>query len=208
MSTVTVASSRLIRDFNLMGVSAPDFFRSADDIDKYAGRHPYSHFMRRAWETMHLNGILCVDGKPTVYFKELQRFDSRMQRSCYQKFWNQGLATLLVFRSPDDVQVFSSLAEPADKESAIKEEHRLVEILDTTAKVLNFVRRVQTGQIYRDKPESFNPEQAVDKFLLRNLRAARDQLHKHKNLSYKTVHALLGRIIFTCYLIERGIIDK
>ena len=203
---MSIASVQLIKDFNLKGVCAPEFFRSAEDIEKYAGRHPYSHLMRRAWETMHLNGILCVDGRPTVYFKEVQQLDSRTQRERYQKFWNQGLATLLVVKSPKEVQVFSSLAEPAKEDSVIEDEHRLVEILDSTAKVL-FVRRVQTGQIYRDNPDSFQPDKAVDRFLLRNLKKARDQLHEHNELNYEIVHALLGRIIFTCYLIEREIID-
>jgi len=179
-----------------------------DDIEKSAGRHPYSHFMRRAWEAMHLNGILCIDGRPTVYFKEVKRLDSLSQRERYQKFWNQGLATLLVISSPDEVQVFSSLAEPAKEDSDIENEHRLVETLKLTSEILNFVRRVQTGQIYRDNPKSFQPDKAVDKFLLRNLRNARDLLHEHNDLPYRIVHALLGRIIFTCYLVERKIIDE
>ncbi|MCH7605433.1 hypothetical protein IID24_05605 [Patescibacteria group bacterium] len=194
---MSIASAQLIKDFDLKGVSAPEFFRSAEDIEKYAGRHPYSHLMRRAWETMHLNGILCVDGRPTVYFKEVKRIDSLRQRERYQKFWNQGLATLLVIQSPGKVQVFSSLAEPAKEDSVVEDKHRLVEILNSTAKVLNFVRRVQTGQIYRDHPDSFQPDKAVDRFLLKNLRNARNLLHDHKKLEYKVVHALLGRIIFT-----------
>lgn len=208
MTTLSIASKKLIKDFGLKRVSASDFFGSMDDIEKSAGRHPYSHFMRRAWEAMHLNGILCIDGRPTVYFKEVKRLDSLSQRERYQKFWNQGLATLLVVRSPDEVQVFSSLAEPAKEDSAIEDEHRLVETLKLTSELLSFVRRVQTGQIYRDNPKSFQPDKTVDKFLLRNLRYARDLLVNHKKLEYKIAHTLLGRIIFTCYLIERKIIDE
>ncbi|MBN2313080.1 MAG: N-6 DNA methylase [Sedimentisphaerales bacterium] len=208
MATLSVASDKLTKDFNLTRVSAPDFFRSVEDIETYAGCHPYSHFMRRAWETMHLNGILCIDGRPTVYFKEVECFGTRKQRELYQKFWNQGLATLLVLRSPNEVQIFSSLAEPVNKDLPVEDEHRLVETLTLTSEILNFVRRAQTGQIYRDFPKSFQPEKAVDKFLLKNLRNARDLLHAHNELDYKVVHALLGRIIFTCYLVEREIIDE
>jgi type I restriction-modification system DNA methylase subunit len=208
MATLSVASKKLIKDFDLAEESAPYFFRSADDIEKCADPHPYSHFMRRAWKAMHLNGILCIDGRPTVYFKEVERLDSRRQRERYQKFWNQGLAALLVVRSPDEVQVFSSLAEPVKEDLPVEDEHRLVETLTLTSELLNFVRRVQTGQIYRDYPESFQSEKAVDKYLLRNLRNARDLLHEHKDLPYRIVHALLGRIIFTCYLVEREIIDE
>lgn len=207
MDTVTVASKKLIKDFSLEEVSAPDFFRSEEDIEKHAGIHPYSHFMRRAWETMHLNGILCIEGKPTVYFKEVDSIDSRNQRECYKKFWNQGLATLLVISSPDEVQVYSSLAEPAKEDSPLQAEHRLVETLELAARTL-FARRVQTGQIYREKPNSFQPDKTVDKYLLKNLRYARDLLHKQNNLEYKIIHSLLGRIIFTCYLIERDVIGE
>jgi len=205
---MAVASRQLIKDFNLTGASAPDFFCSADDIEKYAGRHPYSHFMRRAWQQMNLNGILCIEGRPTVYFKEVKRIDSLRQRQCYRKFWNQGLATLLVVKSPQGVRVFSSLAEPVNEDSDIENEHRLVETLNLTAEMLNFVRRVQSGQIYRDHSESFNPDKAVDKFLLKNLKNARNLLVGHKKLKYKIAHTLLGRIIFTCYLIERKIINE
>ncbi len=208
MSTVTVASEKLIRDFSLEGVPAPVFFRSEDDIEKYAGIHPYSHFMRRAWQQMHLNGILCIEGRPTVYFKEVKRIDSLSQWKCYRKFWNQGLATLLVVKNPKEVQVFSSLAEPAKEDSNLDDEHRLVETLHSATEMLNLVRRIQSGQIYREYPKSFKPEKAVDKFLLKNLKNARDLLHSHKKLKYKIVHAFLGRVIFTCYLIEREIIDK
>jgi type I restriction-modification system DNA methylase subunit len=207
MDTARVASKKLIQDFHLEEVGVPHFFRSEEDIEKQAGIHPYSHFMRRAWETMHLNGILCIEGKPTVYFKEVDGIDSQNQKECYQKFWNQGLATLLVLISPKEVQVFSSLANPVKEDSDLGDEHRLVEILELTAKAL-FYRRVQTGQIYRDYPESFQSDKTVDKFLLKNLRIARDELHKHQNLEYKVVHSLLGRIIFTCYLIERKIIGE
>ena len=202
---MAVTSAQLIKDFNLQGVSAPEFFRSLEEIEKYAGRHPYSHLMRRAWETMHLDGIFCVDGRPTVYFKEVKQIRSTLLRTLYQKFWNQGLATLLVVKSATDVQVFSSLAEPVREDEAVSDKDRLVETLETTA---NFLQRVETGQIYRDHPESFNSDKAVDKFLLKNLRNARDLLHDHNKLEYKVVHAFLGRIIFTCYLVEREIINE
>ena len=152
---MSIASEPLIKDFNLKGVSASEFFRSAKDID--AVRHPYSHLMRRAWETMHLNGILCVDGKPTVYFKEVKQISSTLLRTLYRKFWNQGLATLLVVKSATDVQVFSSLAEPVRENEAVSDKDRLVETLKTTA---TFLQRVKTGQIYRDHPESFNSDKA------------------------------------------------
>jgi len=208
MTTLSFASEKLIKDFGLKRVPASDFFGSMDDIEKSAGRHPYSHFMRRAWQQMNLNGILCIEGRPTVYFKEVKHINSLRQRQRYRKFWNQGLATLLVVKSPKEVQVFSSLAEPAKEDSALEDEYRLVETLKSTTEILNLVRRVQSGQIYREHPESFKPDKTVDKFLLKNLKNARDLLVGHKKLKYKIAHTLLGRIIFTCYLIEREIIDE
>jgi len=95
--------------------------------------------------------------------------------------------------------------EPVREGEAVSDKDRLVETLETTA---TFLQRVKTGQIYRDHPESFNSDKAVDKSLFKNLRKARDLLHDHEKLEYKVIHALLGRIIFTCYLVEREIIDE
>ena len=205
------ASAQLIDCFALENIPPPTFFSSYEQIDKNADRHPYSHFMRRAWESMNLSGIFCVDRKPTIYFKEVKHIDSKAVRKIHRQLWNQGLATLLVIVSPEEVQVYSGLAYPAREQDEVSGDHRLVEVLNRTAdsiELRRFIQTVETGQIYRDHQASFKPERSVDHYLLGNLRMARDLLHNSgEGLDYRIVHALLGRIIFTSYLRDRDIIN-
>ncbi|MBW1793111.1 MAG: N-6 DNA methylase [Deltaproteobacteria bacterium] len=207
---MSVSSAPLIDTFDLGDASPPVFFRSYKEIEENSGRHPYSHLMRRAWESMELSGIFCVDRKPTVYFKEVERIDPEQIRILHRQLWNQGIATLLVVVSPKEVQVYSGLAYPAREQDEISSDHRLVEVLDRTANVLElrqFVQKVETGQIYRDYQKCFSPDSTVDQYLLDNLGKARDLLYECGGLEYRTVHALLGRLIFTCYLGDRKIIN-
>lgn len=205
------ASAHLIDCFALEDTSPPVFFASCEQIDANASRHPYSHLMRRAWESMNLSGIFCVDRKPTIYFKEVNRIDARGIRKIHRRLWNQGIATLLVIISPEEVHVYSGLAYPAREQDDVSGDNRLVDVLNRTADALElrrFIQKVETGQLYRDYQGSFKPERSVDQYLLENLRMARDLLHDSgEGLEYQAVHALLGRIIFTSYLRDRDIIN-
>ena len=203
--------------FCLEETSPPLYFRSCDEIDEFAGNVPYSHLMRRAWETMALDGIFCIDRKPTIYFKKVQTIIPEEIKKLHRLLWNQGIATLLVIISREEVHVYSGLAYPAkkdDKDTATNE--RLVQLMDMTTHVLElnlFIERVETGQIYKDRKECFQTGNNVDRFLLDNLAKTRDQLVEcskpldDKRVIYKRIHSLLGRLIFTCYLIDREIIN-
>lgn len=199
-------------DLGLEVLQAPIFFRSLAEIESGDRLHPYSHFMRRAWETMRLDGILCVDRKPTVYFKEVARFEEDRLAELHRMLWNQGIATVLVVTSPGAVRVYSGMAPPKGRINNQDVDLALVETLDRVADALEIKRlltKVESGRLYRDYPAHFPQQRTVDQTLLDNLSAARDLLHaKGKGLAQKTAHAFLGRVIFTCYLTDRGIITE
>lgn len=166
--------------------------------------------LRRAWERIGLSAILFVDGNPTVFFKELQQVRESDLRRYHRFVWNQGIATLLVVTTPTEVLVFSTQAPPADDNTNISDNHRLVQQLDRVNDALEVERlvyRIETGVIYETYPESFDRKHAIDQYLLRNLGEAAMQLHKvNRGLSLSRVHSLLGRTIFVCYLVDRKII--
>ncbi len=199
-------SPKLARQMRLGRSSGREIVPSIDQIQRY----PDAHALRRAWEKIGLTGIVCVDGKPTVYLKEVRQIrPSDIRR--YQRFvWNQGIATVLVVCTADKIHVYSAMAPPARDDEEPTQGDRLVETLDRTADALEvqlLIRRIETGQIYKDKPDSFDRDCAVDQYLLRNLCAAAERLHEiDPSVPYSTICALLGRIIFTCYLTDRQII--
>ncbi|NJO48878.1 MAG: N-6 DNA methylase [Leptolyngbyaceae cyanobacterium RM2_2_4] len=66
--------------------------------------------------------------------------------------------------------------------------------------------------IFLERSQSlFNPDLRVDRYLLKNLEVARELLLEEDSSDLRSIrlaHALLWRTIFTCYLVDRGIIDS
>ncbi|HEY9710106.1 MAG TPA: hypothetical protein V6D48_18005, partial [Oculatellaceae cyanobacterium] len=165
-----------IEQLGLSGRRPPEFFRSLEQINSGEQPLPQAHAMRRAWEDLELDGILCLEKVPYVYFKEVSSIEREQMRQLHRQLWNQGIAPLLVVVSPIKVHVYSGLALPAREDKHVDQENRLVEILDRVADELElsqFIRAVELGELYRKKPKSFNPDLRVDRYLLKNLEGAR-----------------------------------
>jgi hypothetical protein len=174
-----------------------------------------AHLIRRAWRSLGLEAVLTVENKPTVYFKRVAKKNPAAEAELHRLLWNQGTATLLVVRDSAEVRVYSALALPDQKPIADGEDDaRLVDTLKhiRTAFDLNeFVRRVETGRIYHDQRERkcFQSENGVDRTLLRYLKLASKRLCSGDDpLKPSVAHALLGRLLFTCYLRARGVLSN
>jgi hypothetical protein len=89
----------------------PYFFRSRGEIEAPAGRVPQAHALRRAFDGLALDGILCLKNTPFLYFKEVPQIDPEDVWSLHRRFWNQGLAPVLILVTPREVHVYSGLAK-------------------------------------------------------------------------------------------------
>lgn len=188
-------------------------FRSEKEWSASPEAQKSAHFMRRAWEKLGLEAILAVEGKPTVYFKRVTRNNPGEEAELQRLLWNQGTATLLVVRDGDkEVRVYSAMVPPSTRAIATTDDSRLVETLQQVESALrlgDFVRRVETGRFYHEHRTRFSVETAVDRTLLRNLKAASRLLCAgDEPLKPSVAHALLGRLLFTCYLRARGVLSE
>lgn len=187
------------------------FLSKETDIEKYPALLPYSHYLRHAWRRLNLSGVLCVDERPAVYLCGGMEFSLQGKRERHQFVWNQGLVPLLIFLTPNRIEVYSAVKKP-EKESVQLFDERLsslVESLDNLAKTLEaakLVRSIETGQFFQgENARFFPPDETVDRCLVENL------IHTTLNLK-KTgwqlaqAHALLGRVLFVSFLHERGFI--
>lgn len=190
-----------------------EFFRNLEQINSADPIPFHIHAMRRAWKEMELDGILCIERIPVVYFKEIRQPSQNQLRKLQRQLWNQSIAPILVVITRTEILVYSGLALPAKDDENVNENNRLVETFNRLAdalKIRHFVRTVELGEFFRINPKSFDPEHKVDHYLLENIDAARHQLERQftdDRLDAAAVHALLGRTIFTCYLVDRGIIN-
>jgi len=188
------------------------FLSKRSEIEERPGLLPYSHYLRQAWSEVGLSGVLCVDGRPTVYLCEGTRFTAEQKRARHRFAWNQGLVPLLVFVTPNQVEVHSTVKMP-EKEPAVKGlftggPSSLIPNLGNIAEALEiarFVRSVEVGQFFQDHAEFFPPDETVDRCLLKNLVHTARKL-KEADWDLPRAHALLGRALFVCFLHERKFI--
>jgi hypothetical protein len=185
------------------------FLSKESDIEKYAVLLPYSHYLRQAWRELNLAGVLCVEGRPTVYLCEATRFSSKQKRGHHQFTWNQGLVPLLIFLTPNQVEVHSAVKKP--ERSAELFEDDLSSLIpkfanvSTTLEAAQLLRSIETGQFFQDNAEFFPPNETVDRCLVENLLHAARKL-RESGFTLSRAHALLGRALFVSFLQDRKFI--
>lgn len=207
-------SPEIERELGVDQTAASLYLREPSQLLDHAELAPHAHAVRYAWDTLKLSGVLCVDGQPSVYFKEQARFSTDQKEKLVKFLWNQGTATKLVLIEDSKIEIHSSLARPPSSRNELWGSETLVESISRLAdeleaqKVGTLLKRIETGQFYRDYPQKFDPKNAVDQCLLGNLRATRNRL---KELGFKDVehiHAILGRLLFISFLEERNFLQS
>jgi len=189
------------------------FYNSLEGVRSDVNQLGYASVIERAWKEMKIHGVLCLDTRPVLYLKEHSRPFSIHERIRLQKlFWNQGVANILVLADPTSVYLYSGLTKPQNEQTIEdKEESALIETLslaDYTQRIQTLFHDLATGHYYEKKRSCFDPDQTVDSWLLDNLRALRNALILgDEGLNTKGAHAFIGRVLFLCYLIDRGIVS-
>lgn len=171
----------------------------------------HGHALRRLFEDIGADAILCLDNRPAVCI--LRADNLTAAETARHRLWNLGATTLFVVESRRDIRVFSTLVRPTQNES--EGGHSLVtdatidevESVALALRLRDLIRRIETGAIYRDNRPLFDARQAADRDLLENLKSVRNRICARKTKSvYQRAHALIGRFLFSCYLLDRGII--
>lgn len=193
------------------------YYRSPEEIRGEPALLGYAHHILRAFddEVLGITGVLCVDGRPTIYFRrdDGDPLPWAEANRLHRVFWNQGIATVLVLADPEHLRIYSAQAEPVREGDASTQPAALVEAqLKDVADLLELEQLlydVASGQFYHSHSGHFNEKQAVDECLLQNLADTRDRLLTGPDRIKKeeSAHALLGRLVFLCYLTDRKVID-
>jgi hypothetical protein len=185
------------------------FLSKESDIERHSALLPYAHYLRQAWSELSLSGVLCVDGRPTVYLCEGARFTPQQKRERHRFVWNQGLVPLLVLLMPNQVEVHSTVKKPEKGDQLFDDDlSSLIPNLGNVAKTLEaarLVRSIETGQFFRDNAAFFPANETVDRCLVENLVHTARRL-KNAGWSLPRAHALLGRALFVSFLEKREFI--
>jgi hypothetical protein len=196
-------------DFGIEGRKPPSLFTSKEELKPAT---PQAHLLRRAFELLELDGVLCADHSPLIYFKQVKRITAEAVYKLHRQFWNHGGAPVLVLISDTDVHIYSGMSRPG--QSAPSGPDQLpshIETLNRVAEALRtFLTAVESGEYFHRHQNAFNPAQRVDRDLLDNLQDTREKLEtiSQRKIPVRVLDALLCRLVFTCYLFDREVIGE
>ena len=199
------------KEFGIEHAGINTFIATKEDLNAAIGAASQGHVLRRAFDLLKLDGILCTQNIPLVYFKTLKKIDVTEVVRLHRRFWNHGGAPILVLVSPLEVHVYSGLVRPVSGAEGADSMPGLVKILQRASAALReFLPSVESGEFFRKHQQSFNPEHRVDRDLLNNLQATRETLLTVSagGLEDRILDALLCRLVFACYLFDRGVVGE
>jgi len=163
------------------------------------------------------DAVFYVGKSPAAYLKKVEtnKISDEDIRQWQRFLWNQTVVPLLIVKSMTKVHVYTAYTKP-EKEGSEKQIQPILENVADTLKLDQLWNAIESGMIYKQKPNAFLQNNTVDRELLRNLnytaiRLAETQKgnikeEKEKNLEF--THHFLTRLLFVCNLIEREMIGK
>jgi hypothetical protein len=196
-------------EFGLDLADASLFYADKSDIARRGGPTSQAHVIRHAFDLLGLDGALCTEHAPLIYFKKVHRIDANAVAEIHRKFWSHGGAPVLVLITRDDVHVYSGLVRPVAQAGHAGSIPALVDTLRRASVALReLLPALESGEFFRRHARSFDPTQRVDRSLLDNLEATRQKLldKAAEGLDTRVLDALLCRLVFACYLFDRGVI--
>jgi type I restriction-modification system DNA methylase subunit len=197
------------KEFGIGDVESKFFIGSKAELNTPGMEVSQRHVLRRAFDLLKLEGILCTDNAPLVYFKQVRRIEPGEVVRLHQRFWNHGGAPILVLITKDEVHVYSGLTRPVAQVDRGRPIPGLVDTLErASSAVREFLPAVESGEFFRQHQKSFDPAHRVDRDLLHNLQSTRQKLIAFSTgrLDPKVLDALLCRLVFACYLFDRKVI--
>ena len=187
----------------------PNFIVDPNDLTE---DFPQGYLIRQAFRLFELDGVLCTDNAPLIYFKCVDHIEPSLVLDLHRRFWNHGGAPILVLVGEDKIHVYSGMSRPEESYQVSSDSPDcLIASLERIADGLQtFILSVRSGRFFQLHARSFDPNNRVDRDLLKNLGDTRELLreHVHEPHDYDMLDALLCRLVFTCYLFDRDVIDQ
>ncbi|NOS57412.1 MAG: N-6 DNA methylase [Cyclobacteriaceae bacterium] len=140
------------------------------------------------------DAFFCFDNKPLILF-----FESPANRQeLHEAIWNFNECPIAIIVDNDSVEIFNGFRYEKDK--------KCLEKLGGNEKLNDFTYfELVTGRTWEQYKENLDYKFRVDYHLLQNIKATREILLGTAKNRAKLVNAILGKIIFVRYLIDRKV---
>lgn len=136
--------------------------------------------------------LFCFDNKPLILFFE----NPSNKQELHEAIWNFNESPIAIIIENDSVEIFNGFT--------FLKEKKMLEKLGGIEKLNDFnYFELVTGKTWGQYGEQLDYKNRVDYFLLQNINAARKILVQ--DLNSKIANALIGKVIFVRYLIDRKV---
>ena len=78
--------------FGLDSRRSPEFFTGKEEL---SATIPQAHLLQRGFDDLSLDGILCTENTPLVYFRQVDQIDNDWVANFRRTFWYHGGAPVL-----------------------------------------------------------------------------------------------------------------
>jgi hypothetical protein len=143
-------------EFGIESRMAPSFFRSLSEVEAAGHAVSQAHVLRRAFEGLCLDGVLCQDNTPIIYIRVVERIDAEEVAALHRTFWNQGVAPIRLCVAPDEVHVYSGLSRPTSTSAPGDDPEGFVEKLERVSETLRAFVLSFTNPLIRSGFETAN----------------------------------------------------
>lgn len=142
-----------------------------------------------------LDAFFCFDNKPLILFFNLE--DESRKKELHKAIWNFNESPIAIIVENDAVEIFNGFS--------IDENTKLLKSLGRADKLNDFAYfELVTGKTWEKYQEELSHKNRVDYKLLGNIEAAQGLMMK-QGISQTLANALIGKIIFYRYLIDRKV---
>lgn len=139
------------------------------------------------------DAFFVFDNKPMILFFENREDKSKL----HEAIWNFNECPIAIIVEEGEVEIFNGFS--------IDENTQLLKSLGKENKLSNFSYfELVTGKTWEQNQKEFAYSHRVDYKLLKNIEATQDELTKI-NIDRSIANALLGKVIFVRYLIDRKV---
>lgn len=142
-----------------------------------------------------LDAFFCFDNKPLILFFNLE--DSNKKQELHKAIWNFNESPIAIIVENNAVEIFNGFS--------IDENTELLQSIGGAEKLDDFTYfKLVTGKTWEKYQDDLSHKNRVDYKLLENIKAAQG-LMMNLGISQTLVNALIGKIIFYRYLIDRKV---
>lgn len=169
------------------------YFTNKDD---WKNEIPFPNRIRKILDndTLKPTAFFCFDNKPLILFYLFPENESELHKA----IWNFNESPIIIIINNATTTIYNGF---------VLEKNQLLQPIGGEEKLNDFSYfKLVTGTTWEEYQQQLNYKKRVDYKLLDNIKAVRKVLiENNKNRNSKIVNALIGKVIFVRYLIDKGV---